>query len=89
MQRMAMFDPNIKRRDQPPYFRQAIKEFQLVVDRYPKTRYADEALVRIARLHRRLDEPAEARAAYERLLRDYPESEYTEEANEQIAQLGR
>ncbi len=82
VQRMAMFDPHIKRKDQPPYFRQAIKEFSLVVERYPKTHWAPEALVRIARLHKRLGENAESQAAYARLLQEYSDSEYTEEAQE-------
>lgn len=89
VQRRAIFDENIKRRDQPPYFRQAIKEFTLVVDRYPKTRWADESLVRVARLHKKLDEKEQARAAYQRLLDEYPQSKHATEAQEEIADLGR
>ena len=85
VQHIAYFD--VRRKDQGPYIRQAVKEFERVVERYPKTRWADESQVRIARLYRKIDENAEAVKAYRKLIEMFPDSEYVDEANERIGEL--
>jgi TolA-binding protein len=88
IQRIARFDPHVKRKDQGPYYRRAIKEFELVVERYPKTRRADDSQIRVARLYRTLKETEKAKEAYQKLIDMFPDSEYVDEAQDRLADLG-
>jgi len=84
VQHTAYFE--VRRRDQGPYIRQAIKEFERVVQRYPRTRWADEAQVRVARLYHKLGDDAKSVEAYQKLVQMFPESEYLDEAHEHISE---
>lgn len=51
-----------------------IKVLQQLVNRYPKSDYADDALYEIARVRLTMEQEREAAAAYEQLLERYPRS---------------
>lgn len=79
---------NVRRGLKEEWFQRVVKEFQVVVENYPLAPEAPEAQVRIARTyHRYLDDTANAKAAYQKLLDDYPQSEYVDEAREVLAKM--
>ena len=59
-----------------------------VVDTYPESTWAEDALWVIAQSRQSAGEQKDARATYVRLLSDYPESPLAEEARKQLKQLG-
>lgn len=79
---------NVRRGLQKEWFERVIQEFTAVVDNYPEAPEAHEAQIRIARTyHRYLDDKANAKIAFEKLINDYPQSEYVDEAREALAKL--
>ncbi len=79
---------NVRRGLQKEWFQRVIQEFQIIIDNFPQAPEAPAALIRIARTyHRYLDNPTQAKEAYQKLLNDYPQSKYVEEARETLAKL--
>jgi tol-pal system protein YbgF len=66
-------------------FRQALVEFQRVVEQYPESPSVAEALVKIGLCHRALDDAARARAAWEQVTRDHPASDAAARARSLLA----
>ena len=62
----------------------AVKAFEQLLKEFPKTKYADEAVYRIALCDQQLDDLSAAIAAFQRLLRDYPSSPFAEDSAFQI-----
>jgi TolA-binding protein len=60
-------------------------EFQRVVDAYPKSPRAPDALLRIAACHERLVDGARARATRERVVREHPGTEAATRARSLLA----
>lgn len=59
-----------------------------VADEFQETALAPEALLKAAEIHEEhLDKKGEAKALYERLVKDYPESEEAVEAKQRIAAM--
>ena len=65
-------------------FAEAIEMFKQYADKYPKAKYRDEALYRIAAAHQNLKAFDNAIAAYKQLLAAYPASPFSEDAAYQI-----
>ena len=53
-------------------FRQALAEFQRVVDVYPQSREVPDALVRIGLCSRALDDASRGRTTWTQVARDHP-----------------
>jgi len=68
----------------------ALRTYQQVVDRYPRSEYAAKALYAIAYIHEdRLFDPKAALAEYRKLADAYPESPYGREAARKIQAVER
>lgn len=65
-------------------FADAIEMFKQYADKYPKAKYRDEALYRIAAAHQNLNAFDHAIAAYRQLIAAYPSSLFSEDAAYQI-----
>ncbi len=86
LQHVAIFD--VRRREQPAYFRRCVEEFRKIVDEWPNSMHAPEAQYRIGRIyHRYLKEYDKAIREYEALIQNYPASEYVEDAQEALSDL--
>jgi len=86
LQHIAIFD--VRRREQPAYFRRCIDEFRKIVTDWPASTQAPEAQYRIGKIyHRYLKEYDNAVREYETLLQNYPDSEFVPEAQDAIRDL--
>jgi TolA-binding protein len=86
LQHVAIFD--VRRKDAPPYFKRAAKEFAKLVEKFPNADKADDAQYRIGKIyHRYLKDYSRAIQEYQRLLELYPESEYVDDAREALSDL--
>ncbi len=66
----------------------AIKRYQVLVERYPRSRYADDALLYQARIYAyKLKRPDKARRILKELLRRYPRRDKAKEARKMLAAL--
>lgn len=75
--------------DQVRYL-EAIRIYQELVDRFPTTPYAQEALMRIGRLAReRQHDLILAEASFQRLITQFPGSGYVEQARRQLKSIRR
>jgi len=70
-------------------YRTALREYLKVeiLHKYPHWQAA--ALLQAGKCHELLEQPAEAAATYQRLLRNYPDTKYDEEAAQRLGQLRR
>jgi TolA-binding protein len=79
---------NVRKGLKNEWFQRVVQEFKIVVDNYPLAPEAPESQIRIARAyHRYLDDPANAKAAFQKIIDDYPQCEYVDEAREALAKL--
>lgn len=86
LQHVAIFD--IRRREQPAYFRRCIEEFRKIVTEWPASSQAAAAQYRIGKiLHRYLKEYDKAIREYEALLQNYPDSEFAPEGRDALHDL--
>ncbi len=65
----------------------AERDYRRIVLEFPGSRFADEALVRLAHLSEAREDPEAARRHLEILLRDYPQSPHRVEARARLARL--
>ncbi len=72
------------------YYSQAIDAYQFLSIQYPHSSLARDALFTIAEIYRtEIENPEEARAAYQQFLAVYPRSSKAAEAQNQIASIDR
>lgn len=70
------------------YYQSAADSYQFLVREYPKSKYCQDAILRIARLQRdRLGDAELAKKTYEDFLKRYPRSPRKREAQESLAEL--
>lgn len=66
-------------------YRQALAEFQKVLDVYTSSRKVPDALVKMGFCYTRLKEPLRAREAWQRVVRDYPAADAAATARSLLA----
>jgi outer membrane protein assembly factor BamD len=66
----------------------AIGRFNRVVADYPKSEYAPEALIKLAKAHLELKQKDKAREALDKLLKDYPDDSRRSEAERLLKSIG-
>jgi N-acetylmuramoyl-L-alanine amidase len=72
------------------YFLEAIKSYRFMTKQYPQNRISREALFTIGEVYRQdLEDPDEARKAFQDFIAMYPKSEKAGEAKEILKQLDR
>lgn len=72
------------------YFLEAIKSYRFLSKQYPQNRISREALFTIGEVYRQdLEDPDEARKAFQDFLVMYPKSDKADEAKEKLKQLDR
>ena len=70
------------------YYQQAVESYGFLLREYPKSRFSQEVLLRVAKLHRdQLNDAAAAMKTYQEFLRRFPRSEHKREAQESLAEL--
>src|SRR6266849_1554629 len=70
------------------YYQSAADSYQFLVREYPKSKYCQDAILRIAKLKRdRLGDAELAKKTYEDFLKRYPRSPRKREAQESLAEL--
>jgi N-acetylmuramoyl-L-alanine amidase len=70
------------------YYQSAVDSYQFLVRGYPKNKYCQDAILRIAKLQRdQLADTAQARKTYEDFLKRYPRSPRKREVQEALAEL--
>src|SRR5207244_10032986 len=70
------------------YYQSAADSYQFLVREYPKSKYCQDAILRIAKLQRdRLGDAELAQKTYEDFLKHYPRSPRKREAQEALAEL--
>ena len=70
------------------YYQSAVDSYQFLVHEYPKSKYCQDAILRIAKLQRdRLGDTALAKKTYEDFLKRYPRSTRKREVQESLAEL--
>jgi len=70
------------------YYQSAADSYQFLVREYPKSKYCQDAILRIAKLQRdRLGDAELAKKTYEGFLKRYPRSPRKREAQESLAEL--
>lgn len=62
------------------YFKKAVNLFQIYIQRYPKSKRADEVLFHLGYSYFQLGKANQGKINYERLIRQYPKSLYLEDA---------
>jgi len=70
--------------EQKGQYLMAAEQYERVVDRYPDSPLAPEALVSAARCFQAMGQAPAARPLYERLKKEYPDSELVPTANRQL-----
>ena len=70
------------------YYQSAVDSYQFLLRQYPKNKYCQDAMLRIAKLQRdQLADTALAKKTYEDFLKRYPRSARKREAQEALAEL--
>lgn len=70
------------------YYQSAVDSYQFLVREYPKNKYCQDAILRIAKLQRdQLADAGQARKTYEDFLKRYPRSPRKREVQESLAEL--
>ena len=67
---------------------QAIKRYQVLVEKFPKSRLADDALYGLGEVYKRTGRVNPARKAWEQLIEDYPKSDKAKNAKRRLKALG-
>lgn len=66
----------------------AVAQFDLIIKKYPKSRYAPEAEYRLGTIYEEMQDYVKAHKAYQSLIKSYPQSGRFEEVIEREYQLG-
>lgn len=68
--------------------REAIERYQVLVERFPKSRLADDALYALGDLYRRIGNIRLARKAWEKIVEEYPKRDKARSARNRLKVLG-
>jgi len=68
--------------------REAIERYQVLVERFPKNRLADDALYAIGELYKRIGNTEKAREAWEKIVKEYPRRDKARIAGNKLKTLG-
>jgi N-acetylmuramoyl-L-alanine amidase len=70
------------------YYQSAVESYQFLLREYPRSKFAQEVLLRTAKLHQdRLGDTTSAIKTYEEFLKRFPRSPHRREAQESLAEL--
>ena len=69
---------NERRRGNPHFFERALQEYQTCAEKYPDSKFAPDAVVKIANFYYELKDYARAIEIYEKTLRDYPDAKFVD-----------
>jgi N-acetylmuramoyl-L-alanine amidase len=70
------------------YYQSAVDSYQFLLREYPKSRFTQDVLLRVAKLQQeKLGDTAAAMKTYQDLLKRFPRSEHKREAQESLAEL--
>ncbi len=67
---------------------EALQRYQVLIERFPLSRLADDALYEIGQIYKMTGRPSSAIAAWKRLLRDYPNGSHAILAMQRLARMG-
>ncbi len=67
---------------------EAAERYQVLVERFPSSRLADDALYEIGQIYKMTGRPSSAIAAWKRLLKDYPNGSHARLARQRLARMG-
>ena len=68
--------------------REAIERYEVLVERFPESRLADDALYALGRLYKRTGNVSLAREAWERIVEEYPMGDKARNAGDRLKILG-
>ena len=68
--------------------REAIERYQVMVERFPENRLADDALYALGDLYKRTGNTGKAREAWERIVKEYPKRDKARIAGNKLKTLG-
>ncbi len=68
--------------------REAIERYQVLVERFPKSRLADDALYALGELYKRTGNTGKAREAWEKIVKEYPKRDKARIAGNKLKTLG-
>ncbi len=68
--------------------REAIERYQVLVERFPKSRLADDALYALGDLYKRTGNTGKAREAWEKIVKEYPKRDKARIAKNKLKTLG-
>ena len=70
------------------YYQSSVESYQFLLREYPKSRFAQDVLLRVAKLQQeKLNDTASAMKTYQDFLKRFPRSEHRREAQEALAEL--
>ena len=68
--------------------RESIERYQVLVERFPKSRLADDALYALGDLYKRMGNTRKAREAWEKIVKEYPKRDKARIARNKLKILG-
>jgi len=68
--------------------REAIERYQVLVERFPESRLADDALYALGDLYKRTGNTGKAREAWEKIVKEYPKRDKARTAKNKLKTLG-
>ncbi len=70
------------------YYQQAVESYQFLLREYPKSKFSQDVLLRVAKLQRdQLSDSASAMKTYQEFLKRFPHAEHKRDAQESLAEL--
>lgn len=67
---------------------EALERYQVLVEKFPKSRLADDALYEIGQIYKRTGRPSSAIKAWQRVLSDYPRGSHAARAKKRLLAMG-
>jgi len=67
---------------------EALERYQVLVERFPDSRLADDALYQIGQIYKRTGRPSSAILAWKKLLEKYPDGSHAKLAKHKLASMG-
>ncbi len=67
---------------------EALERYQVLVEKFPKSRLADDALYEIGQIYKRTGRPSSAIKAWQRVVSDYPRGSHAARAKKRLKEMG-